>query len=195
MPLKHPEKAPITAEQSFALGTKEGRDRINQGLRGDPQYAAYLQSIGGNPGGSLSDEQRKRAQAWVAQNIGPIGGLEIDAAGNLNNPHGFAQEFKQWGPVALAAGGIAAAPFILPALAGGAAAAPSASAVTALGAAPNIATTAGMANAASLGWTAPSLASALGSAPVAAAPLASHAAPAMWTELMMNPQSVPGAVT
>src|SRR5215510_11196516 len=143
---------PMTAEQSYALGTREGRDRINQQLRANPEYAAYLQRIGADPSGSLSDAQRQQAAAWVTQNVGPIGGLEIDAAGNLNNPHGFAQELKQWGPVAAAAAGIAA-PYVLPMMLGGGGA-PAASGI-AFDALPNIASSAGMANAASLGWTLP----------------------------------------
>src|SRR5262245_10173105 len=97
---------PMTAEQSYALGTKGGRDRINQQLRADPAYLAYLQSIGADPGGSLSDPQRQQAAEWVRQNFGGIGGLEVDASGNLNNPHGLAQILEEWGPVAAAAGGI-----------------------------------------------------------------------------------------
>ena len=110
---------PMTAEQSYALGTPAGRDRINQQLRADPQYVAFLRSIGVNTDGPLrlSDQQRRQAQDWVRRYMGSIGGLEIDASGNLNNPHGFTTELKQWGPVAAAAGGIAA-PFVIPALAG-----------------------------------------------------------------------------
>jgi hypothetical protein len=108
---------PLTAEQSYALGTREGRDRINQQLRSNPQYISFLRSIGVNTNGPLrlSDQQRQQATAWVRQRMGSIGGLEIDPAGNLNNRHGFAEELKQWGPVAAAGAGIAA-PFVLPAL-------------------------------------------------------------------------------
>ncbi len=109
---------PLTAQQSYELGTPEGRDRINQQLRSDPQYAAFLRSIGVNPSApQLSDQQRQQAQAWVRQHLGGIGSLQIDPNGNLNNPHGFKQELEQWGPVAAAGAGIAA-PFAIPALFG-----------------------------------------------------------------------------
>lgn len=108
---------PLTAEQSYALGTKEGRDRINQQLRANPQYLAFLRSIGVDPSGPirLSDQQRQMASEWARKTLGSIGGLEIDPSGNLNNPHGFTTELKQWGPIAAAGAGIAA-PFVLPAL-------------------------------------------------------------------------------
>ncbi len=106
----------LTAQQSYELGTPEGRDRINQRLRSDPQYVAFLRSIGVDPAmPRLSDQQRQQAQAWVRQHMGGIGDLQIDPSGNLNNPHGFKQELEQWGPVAAAGAGIAA-PFVLPAL-------------------------------------------------------------------------------
>jgi hypothetical protein len=108
---------PMTAEQSYALGSKQGRDRINQQLRANPQYTAFLQSIGATPG-RLTDQQRKQAADWAGANLpGGIGGLEVDPTGNLNVGHGFAEELKQWGPVAAAAGGIAA-PYLLPMLLG-----------------------------------------------------------------------------
>src|SRR5262245_12969082 len=147
-----------TAEQSYALGTREGRDRINQQLRANPQYEAYLRSIGATPG-DLSDPQRQQAAAWVSQNVMPLGSLEIDPAGNINSQHGFAQELKKWGPVAAAAGAIAA-PYVLPLMFGsGGAAAPG----IAFDALPNIASSAGMANASGLGWTLPGAASAASS--------------------------------
>lgn len=110
---------PLTAEQSYALGTSAGRDRINQQLRSDPQYTAFLRSIGVDPSAPrLSDQQRQQAQAWVRNYMGgSIGDLVIDPSGNLNNQHGFRAELKQWGLPAAAAAGIAA-PFVLPAVFG-----------------------------------------------------------------------------
>lgn len=81
-------------------------DQFNAQLRANPEYRAFLQSMGANPNGPLhlSDQQRKQAAAWVQQRFGGIGKLEIDPAGNLNQDEGFSKHWKWIVPAAVGAG-------------------------------------------------------------------------------------------
>jgi hypothetical protein len=52
----------------------------------------------------LTDQQRKNAAAWVRRNVGDIGNLEIDPAGNVNQDEGFSRHKKWIIPAAIGAG-------------------------------------------------------------------------------------------
>lgn len=111
-------------------------DQFNKALRANPAYVQFLQSMGVNPNVpiKLSESQRKMAAEWVRKNVGDIGKLEIDPAGNVNQNEGFMKQVAKWGPLvggaALTAFGI---PGVLPGLLGGGGAAAAGSASTALG--------------------------------------------------------------
>lgn len=94
-------------------------DQFNQSLRANPQYQAFLRSLGADPSGALAltPAQRKQAEAWVRAHVGDIGNLEIDPAGNANQNEGFWKQAKEWGP---AVGGSALALFGVPGLFNGA---------------------------------------------------------------------------
>lgn len=147
-------------------------DQFNQSLRSNEGYREFLRSMGVNPDGRvrLSDSQRKSAENWIRRNVADIGKLEVDPAGNINQNEGFGKQAKKWGPIA---GAAAAAAFGVPGLfpglltGGGTAAGTGGLIGTGLEATPNIASAAGLANAATLpgfgaaatGLTAPMLAS------------------------------------
>lgn len=81
-------------------------DQFNLRLRGNPQYQAFLRSMGADPSGPLrlSDSQRRQAAAWVRRNVGDIGDLEIDPAGNINQDEGFSRHRKWMIPAAIGVG-------------------------------------------------------------------------------------------
>jgi hypothetical protein len=81
-------------------------DTFNAQLRGNPEYQAFLRSMGANPSGplNLSDQQRKMAASWVRNKYGAVGNLEIDPAGNLNQDEGFSRHKKWMIPAAIGAG-------------------------------------------------------------------------------------------
>jgi len=97
------------------LNSARSIDQFNQQLRANPEYQAFLRSMGVNTSGPirLSDQQRKRAESWVRSRVGDIGKLEIDPAGNVNQNEGFGKQLKRWGPIA---GGAAATLFGVPGL-------------------------------------------------------------------------------
>jgi hypothetical protein len=81
-------------------------DQFNQRLRANPAYRQFLQSIGVNPDAPmrLSDQQRKQVEAWVRRNVGDIGALQIDPAGNANQDEGWSKH-KTWAiPAAIGVG-------------------------------------------------------------------------------------------
>ncbi len=80
-------------------------DQVNQQLRANPQYREFLRSMGVNPDLpiKLSDKQRKQTAEWVRSNVGDIGGLEIDPAGNINQDEGFSKHGKWIIPAAIGA--------------------------------------------------------------------------------------------
>lgn len=81
-------------------------DQFNEALRANPEYRAFLQSIGVNPNGPLrlSDSQRRQARGWVRSRYGNVGDLEVDPAGNLNQDEGFSRHAKWMIPAAIGAG-------------------------------------------------------------------------------------------
>lgn len=77
-------------------------NEFNQSLRANPDYREFQRSIGVNPDAPmhLSDQQRRRAAGWLAQQgFAMPEGLEIDPAGNLNQNEGFGKQLKKWGPI------------------------------------------------------------------------------------------------
>lgn len=108
----------------------------NEQWRANPLYTQILSSVGVDPskGVKLSKSQQKQVQAAVEAKMGfkfPKG-VEIDAAGNMNEDEGFGKQLKKWGPIvgagALAAFGI---PGLMPGLlTGGGAAAGAGTAAT-----------------------------------------------------------------
>jgi hypothetical protein len=136
-------------------------DTFNAQLRGNPEYQAFLRSMGANPSGplNLSDQQRKMAASWVRNKYGAVGNLEIDPAGNLNQDEGFSRHKKWMIPAAIGAGtlglgalGVGPAAGLFGASGGSAAGgAATGAAGAAFDAAPAISSAAGAANAASLG--------------------------------------------
>lgn len=81
-------------------------DQFNQRLRTNQAYRQFLQSIGVNPDAPirLSDQQRKQVEAWVRRNVGDIGNLQIDPAGNVNQDEGWSKH-KTWAiPAAIGLG-------------------------------------------------------------------------------------------
>lgn len=101
-------------------------DQFNQQLRANPEYQAFLRSMGVNTSGpiTLTDAQRKQAEAWVSRNVSSLGKLEIDPAANANQNEGFGRQLGKWGPIA-GAGALAAfgMPGLFPGLLSGGAAA------------------------------------------------------------------------
>ena len=164
-------------------------DQFNQSLRADPLYREFLQSLGVDPNRplKLSDDQRKKADAWIRTNVGDSEGLQVDPAGNVNQDEGWSKH-KKWAiPAAIAASmlipGVGPAVMAAMKAAGGAVGLGGSGAVPGAvgGAVPNISTAAGMAGASSIAAPAGGLAglSAI-SAPaigggLAATPLASLA--------------------
>lgn len=73
--------------------TREGRglDAFNDQLRANPEYRAFLQSIGVNPDAAirLSGRQRSQVEDFVRQQHPDLAGkFQIDPAGNINTDHG-----------------------------------------------------------------------------------------------------------
>lgn len=91
-------------------------NRLNEQLRGSPLYRQWFEQQGidlSRPIG-LSDQQRKQFAAYLRANGVQIPkGVEIDKAGNLNEPEGFGKQAKKWGPIV---GAGAAAAFGIPGL-------------------------------------------------------------------------------
>jgi hypothetical protein len=68
-----------------------GLDAFNDQLRANPQYRAFLQSIGVNPDRpvQLSGSQRAQAEQFVRRLYPDLAGkFQIDPAGNINTDHG-----------------------------------------------------------------------------------------------------------
>lgn len=66
--------------------------QFNEQLRADPEYRAFLRSMGVNPDApvKLSGSQRSQAEQWVRQRYQGVGkNLQIDPAGNVNTDHGL----------------------------------------------------------------------------------------------------------
>lgn len=80
-------------------------DSFNEQLRANPQYQAFLRSMGIDPSRPirLNDRQRDQAAAWVRQHFGGIGNLQIDPAGNVNQDEGFSRHAKWIVPAAIGA--------------------------------------------------------------------------------------------
>lgn len=67
-------------------------DAFNAQLRADPEYRAFLRSMGVNPDApvKLSGAQRSQAEQWIRQRVPDLGGkFQIDPAGNINTDHGL----------------------------------------------------------------------------------------------------------
>jgi hypothetical protein len=98
------------------------RDQFNQQLRANPEYRAFLSSMGVNPDQAikLSGQQRSRAEDWVRQRFEIPGNLQIDPAGNVNTDHGLSTAWSNpyFRYPLIAGGAIATAGAINPALLG-----------------------------------------------------------------------------
>jgi len=73
-------------------GNNAGMDRFNDQLRANPQYRAFLQSLGVNPNGPirLTGHQRSRAEQFVRAQFPQLASkFQIDPAGNVNTDHGL----------------------------------------------------------------------------------------------------------
>src|SRR5690349_4081155 len=91
---------------------KKAINAFNEKLRANPGYREFLTGMGVDPDRAikLTSEQRKLAASWVRANIGDIGDLQIDPAGNVNTDHGFSAAIKN--PIVL--GGLAAGSMLIP---------------------------------------------------------------------------------
>jgi len=91
--------------------TGKGRalDDFNAQLRANPEYRAFLQSMGVNPDApiKLTGDQRSRADRWVEARYPQVAGkLQIDPAGNVNTDHGLSTAWSNpWFRYPLIAGG------------------------------------------------------------------------------------------
>lgn len=81
--------------QSVGKDGQYNRDRLFKQIGVQPTARGDYSTV------HLSDQQRKQMKALLEQETGQsFDGLNIDTAGNLNEPEGFKHELKKWGPIA-----------------------------------------------------------------------------------------------
>lgn len=113
-------------------------NQFNASWRGSPLYRDTLRGMGIDPAKpvKLTDTQRKTLQSTLERSgVTFPSGVEIDAAGNMNENEGLGKQVKKWGPL-VAAGTLAAfgIPGLFPGLIGGGGAAAGAAGTAAAGA-------------------------------------------------------------
>lgn len=85
------------------MGSSKEINSWNEQWRSNPAYAQILTAMGVDPSKQikLSKSQQKTLQSTVESQFGfkfPKG-VEIDAAGNMNEDEGFGKQLKKWGPI------------------------------------------------------------------------------------------------